>query len=90
MIFLIIISDDCGDHVIVYNSYFVALPGAEWERRLYFHHTGYAGGASYTMAHELHRKDNTMVGEEILFLLSFTISSKIHLLRSKNLNYIKT
>lgn len=59
--------NDCGDHVIVYNSYYVALPGAEWERRLYFHHTGYAGGATYTMAHELHRKDNTMIMKKAVY-----------------------
>jgi len=35
--------------------------GDEWEKRVYFHHTGYAGGASWTKAFELHKKDPTMV-----------------------------
>lgn len=35
--------------------------GDEWQRRVYFHHTGYAGGASWTKAWELHKKDPQMV-----------------------------
>lgn len=35
--------------------------GDEWRRRVYFHHTGYPGGASWTVAWELHKKDPTLV-----------------------------
>lgn len=53
--------DHCGDHVIVINSSDIALPGDEWDKRVYFHHTGYPGGATWTLAYELHSKDPTMV-----------------------------
>lgn len=53
--------NDCGDHVVVINTSEIALPGDEWTKRVYFHHTGYPGGASWTLAWELHKKDPTMV-----------------------------
>ncbi|XP_046383886.1 leukotriene A-4 hydrolase-like [Ischnura elegans] len=53
--------NDCGDHVVVINCREIALPGDEWRRRVYFHHTGYPGGASWTPAWELHEKKPTMV-----------------------------
>uniref|UniRef100_A0A0V0G8W0 Putative mitochondrial ribosomal protein l13 n=1 Tax=Triatoma dimidiata TaxID=72491 RepID=A0A0V0G8W0_TRIDM len=52
---------DCGDMVVVINSKDIALPGDEWRKRVYFHHTGYPGGASWTLAWELHSKDPTMI-----------------------------
>nr|CAD7464048.1 unnamed protein product [Timema tahoe] len=52
---------DCGDQVVVINSRDIALPGDEWKKRVYFHHTGYHGGATWTLAWELHEKDPTMV-----------------------------
>lgn len=60
-----IFSDDCGDNVVVINSKDIALRGDDWQKRMYFHHTGYARGATYTLAWELHSKDPTMV----LFLI---------------------
>lgn len=53
--------DQCGDHVIVINSKEIALRGDEWQKRVYFHHTGFHGGATWTLAWELHSKDPTMV-----------------------------
>uniref|UniRef100_T1JJD7 39S ribosomal protein L13, mitochondrial n=1 Tax=Strigamia maritima TaxID=126957 RepID=T1JJD7_STRMM len=50
-----------GDHVIAINTRHVAMPGEEWRRRVYFHHTGYPRGASWTLAYELHEKDPTLV-----------------------------
>jgi len=47
--------------VVVINSKDIALPGDEWRQRVYFHHTGYPGGATWTLAWELHDKDPTMV-----------------------------
>ncbi|XP_046662626.1 39S ribosomal protein L13, mitochondrial-like [Homalodisca vitripennis] len=58
---------DTGDHVVVINSRHVALPGDEWRRRSYFHHTGYPGGATWTMAWELHEKDPTMVMKKAVY-----------------------
>ena len=53
--------------MIVINSKHIALPGDEWEKRVYFHHTGYAKGASWTLAYELHEKDPTMVSAKFFF-----------------------
>jgi len=52
---------DCGDHVVVINSKDIAMRGDEWYYRVYFHHTGYPGGATWTKAWELHKKDPTMI-----------------------------
>ncbi|XP_037084852.1 39S ribosomal protein L13, mitochondrial-like [Pollicipes pollicipes] len=53
---------DCGDHVVVTNCREIALPGPEWYQRVFFHHTGYPkGGATWTLAWELHRKNPTMI-----------------------------
>jgi len=52
---------DFGDHVIVINSADIALKADDWYYRVYFHHTGYPGGASWTKAWEVHRKNPTMV-----------------------------
>lgn len=61
-------TNDCGDHVIVINSKEVALPGDEWEKRVYFHHTGYPrGGATWTLAHELHKKDPTLIIKKAVY-----------------------
>lgn len=54
-------TNDCGDVVVCINSRDIALRGDEWRKRAYFHHTGYPGGASWTLAWELHNKDPTMV-----------------------------
>ncbi|XP_043259449.1 39S ribosomal protein L13, mitochondrial [Colletes gigas] len=59
--------NDCGDHVVVINSKEIALAGDEWQRRVYFHHTGYHGGASWTLAWELHSKDPTMIVKKAVY-----------------------
>ncbi|XP_067002717.2 large ribosomal subunit protein uL13m [Anabrus simplex] len=59
--------NDCGDHVVVKNSRHVALRGDEWKKRVYFHHTGYPGGASWTLAWELHQKDPTLVMKKAVY-----------------------
>ncbi len=35
---------DCGDHVIVINAEKVAVTGNKESQKIYYHHTGYAGG----------------------------------------------
>lgn len=59
--------DDCGDHVVLINTSEIALPGNEWKKRVYFHHTGYAGGASWTLAWELHEKDPTIIMKKAIY-----------------------
>ncbi|XP_003707823.1 mitochondrial ribosomal protein L13 isoform X1 [Megachile rotundata] len=59
--------NECGDHVIVINSKHIALRGDEWQKRVYFHHTGYHGGATWTLAWELHSKDPTMIVKKAVY-----------------------
>lgn len=49
------------------NTKDIALPGDEWTKRAYFHHTGYAGGASWTLAWELHNKDPLMIMKKAVY-----------------------
>lgn len=63
--------------VVVINSKEIALPGDEWRKRVYFHHTGYPGGASWTLAWELHNKDPTMVLDVFIFLWPKRLISNI-------------
>lgn len=62
--------NDCGDVVVCINSREIALRGDDWRKRAYFHHTGYPGGASWTLAWELHNKDPTMVSLGLSNMLS--------------------
>ncbi|XP_063698488.1 large ribosomal subunit protein uL13m [Culicoides brevitarsis] len=57
----------CGDHVVCINTKDIALPGTEWTKRAYFHHTGYPGGATWTLAWELHTKDKTMIMKKAVY-----------------------
>ncbi|KAG6804326.1 39S ribosomal protein L13, mitochondrial [Apis mellifera caucasica] len=57
----------CGDHVIIINSKDIALRGNEWQKRVYFHHTTYIGGASWTLAWELHSKDPTLIFKKAIY-----------------------
>lgn len=78
------IADNCGDHVVVINTGEIALPGEEWKKRVYFHHTGFSGGATWTLAWELHQKDQTQVTtikcetlfQTMLFIISLQIVHK--------------
>jgi len=47
---------------VVINSAEIALKADEWYYRVYFHHSGYPGTATWTKAWEVHKKDPTMVG----------------------------
>uniref|UniRef100_A0A336MAA2 CSON012770 protein n=1 Tax=Culicoides sonorensis TaxID=179676 RepID=A0A336MAA2_CULSO len=57
----------CGDQVVVINTKDIALPGNEWTKRAYFHHTGYPGGATWTLAWEMHTKDKTMIMKKAVY-----------------------
>ena len=43
---------DTGDYVIVINAEKIALTGRKFKKKIYFHHTGYLGGAKYASAGE--------------------------------------
>ncbi len=47
---------DTGDFVIVVNAEKVRLTGKKWDRKIYYHHTGYMGGLKGVIAKELLRK----------------------------------
>lgn len=49
------------------NSKEIALRGDEWRKRVYFHHNTYHGGATWTLAWELHHKDPTLVIDFLQF-----------------------
>lgn len=49
------------------NTADIALPGDEWKKRAYFHHTGYPGGATWTLAWELHSKDPTLIMKKAVY-----------------------
>ena len=48
---------DTGDHVIVINADKVKLTGKKLVQKIYVRHSGYLGGATYTKAGELLKKD---------------------------------
>jgi len=52
---------DMGDHVVVINARHVSLPNDEWKWRFFYHHTRYAGGATWASAWEMHEKDPTWI-----------------------------
>ena len=64
---LIYFIDDCGDHVVCINTKQIALPGDEWTKRAYFHHTGYPSSATWTLAWELHSKDPMMIMKKAIY-----------------------
>lgn len=43
------------------------MPGDEWKKRVYFHHTGFAGGATWTLAWELHRADPKQIMHKAVY-----------------------
>jgi large subunit ribosomal protein L13 len=47
---------DTGDFVIVVNAEKVKLTGKKWEKKIYYHHSGYMGGIKQITAKELLRK----------------------------------
>ena len=47
---------DCGDNVILINAGKVKLTGQKWEKKTYYHHTGYVGGIKSITAKELFAK----------------------------------
>lgn len=77
--------NDCGDHVVIINCRDIAMRGNEWQKRVYFHHTGFPGGASWTMAWELHEKDPTMIMKKAIYssldknLTRRTLMERLHL-----------
>lgn len=47
---------DTGDFVVVVNAEKVALTGQKWDKKIYYHHTGYIGGLKEIVAKKLREK----------------------------------
>ncbi|MBW1705958.1 MAG: 50S ribosomal protein L13, partial [Deltaproteobacteria bacterium] len=47
---------DTGDFVVVINADKVALTGKKWDKKIYYHHTGYIGGLKQISAKKLLEK----------------------------------
>ena len=52
---------DCGDHVIVINTYKMILTGNKMEDKIYRRHTGYIGNMKEIAAKDAMAKDSTNV-----------------------------
>ena len=55
------IGSDVGDYVVVINSKEISLKEDTWRTYNFFHHTGYAKGATYTPAWQFHENDPTRI-----------------------------
>jgi len=44
---------DCGDHVIIINAAKVVLSGKKLDQKVYYHHSGFAGGLKETKYRKL-------------------------------------
>ena len=47
---------DAGDFVVVVNAEKVAMTGQKWEKKIYYHHSGYMGGLKQITADKLRIK----------------------------------
>ncbi len=54
---------DTGDHVVVINASRIALSGRKAQDKMYFHHTMYPGGATWTSIVEMMEKHPERVVE---------------------------
>lgn len=54
---------DCGDYVIIVNAEKVKVTGKKMEQKIYFHHSKYVGGSTYTTLREMMEKKPAAVVE---------------------------
>jgi len=47
---------DTGDFIVVVNAEKVSLTGNKWDKKIYYHHTGYTGGLKQISAKKLLEK----------------------------------
>ena len=48
-----VVTGDCGDHVIIVNASKIVLTGKKLDQKIYYHHSGYAGGLKETKYRKL-------------------------------------
>ena len=56
-------SMDCGDNVIVINAEKIVVSGKKMEQKIYFRHSKYVGGSTYTTLREMMEKKPAAVVE---------------------------
>ena len=54
---------DCGDYVIIVNAEKVKVTGKKMEQKIYFRHSKYVGGSTYTTLREMMEKKPAAVVE---------------------------
>ena len=54
---------DCGDYVIIVNAEKVKVTGKKMEKKIYFRHSKYVGGSTYTTLREMMEKKPAAVVE---------------------------
>jgi large subunit ribosomal protein L13 len=47
---------DTGDFIVVVNAEKVSMTGNKWDKKIYYHHTGYTGGLKQISARKLREK----------------------------------
>jgi large subunit ribosomal protein L13 len=47
---------DTGDFIVVVNAEKISLTGNKWDKKIYYHHTGYTGGLKQISARKLREK----------------------------------
>ena len=60
-------SRDMGDFVVVKNVAKIKITGKKFDKKIYYHHTGYLGGLKKASFKELFRKDPAKVFKKAVF-----------------------
>ena len=55
---------DCGDNIVVIHADKVVFTGNKWQKKFYYHHTGYIGGIKSVSAEELLTKNSERIIEQ--------------------------
>lgn len=67
---------DVGDHVVCINTKQLSMPDDEWRYRMYYHHSRYAKGRTWSPAFELHYNDPTIVMYKACYKLCGAVQIK--------------
>ena len=57
---------DGGDYVIIVNAEKIALTGSKWSKKMYYRHSGYAGGLKTRTATEMLAKQPQKIVEQAI------------------------
>ncbi|XP_077991729.1 large ribosomal subunit protein uL13m-like [Glandiceps talaboti] len=82
---------DVGDHVVIINTRKIAFSGEKWDRKMYYHHTGYPKGFSAATARDIHLRDPTKIVHKAIYgmlpksLLRRTMMERLHLIPGESI-----